>query len=689
MFVWCFYPPVPPPLVPPPFASLPGGETERPSLVATLGGRHRRLSALALLESRIAAVPSPSFRQQSVALGLGIVSSVVPSLSGLGFASAAFSFVLSGRHFCRLPLSGLLLRRQSPQCGMRHHDLPSALPSVSLRPRLCLGCFTYIYISILSAPLGRGRKKKSHRQIEKKTSASLLHLSAESITFAPSGANIPPESVTMGKIRNTASGIVKGKVGNTTYYYRQGEQIARQALNNSNYGESARRSETQQERRVKWGNLVNLYKVMSSWMPKAFETKKRNQTDYNMFMSLNVPSTTISLTKDEANKGCAVVDAYIIAQGSLPPVLSTGASGEENFFTDIYTSVTITNTTTVGELSADIIAKNPGFLEGDNIAFIIFSNWADGTTYPYAATEYYELTLDSSSTALFQSNPLEQILSKSSASYIGVGAEVYATTKNVGWACIHTRQTTGGLKVSSQSIVLLKPVIVDHYSTTAQQQLAVNSYGVDSDVPLDPSFKLATIQSVAVNGSVNPLINGRIVTYNQPVTLVITGEDMTPESVYLEHDGVRYTPLSIEEDGSWVYILSENGTNKIYVNGVLYGGVSLSGITIPEGLPNFIQIRLSRESTSGPSDSIMRIEVANAVCVNYPHKATEEYSWFQIFIGSSAKTFQEDDGFTFVGCTGSAEPYGELYTRIAVQASSSPAYVMYRNVVVAVFNYSE
>ena len=686
--MWCCYPPVPPPLVPPPFASLPGGETERPSLVATLGGRHRRLSALALLESRIAAVPSPSFRQQSVALGLGVVSSVVPSLSGLGFASAAFSFVLSGRHFCRLPLSGLLLRRQSPQCGMRHHDLPSALPSVSLRPRLCLGCFTYIYISILSAPLGRGRKKKSHRQIEKKTSASLLHLSAEIITFAPSGANIPPESLIMGKIRNTASGILKGKVGNTTYYYRQGEQIARQALNNSNYGESARRSETQQERRVKWANLVNLYKVMSNWMPKAFETKKRNQTDYNMFMSLNVPSTTISLTKDEANKGCAVVDAYIIAQGSLPPVQSTGASGEENFFTDIYTLVTITNTTTVGELSADIIAKNAGFQEGDNIAFIIFSNWADGTSYPYAATEYYELTLDSSSTALFQSNPLSQILSKSTASYIGVGAEVYATTKNVGWACIHTRQTTGALKVSSQSIVLLKPVIVDNYSTTAQQQLAVNSYGVDSDVPLDPSFKNAVIESVAVNGSITPLINGRIVSYQQPVTLVITGENMTPESVYLDHDGVRYTPLVVDGN-SLTFVLGDNGTNRIYVNGQLYGGVAISGIVVPEGLPT----RLGMYQYGGSSGSINSMSVENTTCINYPYAYNADYSRFVWYAGSSTSPFidTDDDNYEFVNITehviSSPNDYS-VQIVLTLEDTTQPGYILYRGFIVSVFNYS-
>ena len=686
--MWCFYPPVPPPLVPPPFASLPGGGTERPSLVATLGGRHRRFSALALLESRIAAVPSPSFRQQSVALGLGVVSSVVPSLSGLGFASAAFSFVLSGRHFCRLPLSGLLLRRQSPQCGMRHHDLPSALPSVSLRPRLCLGCFTHIYISILSAPLGRGRKKKSHRQIEKKTSASLLHLSAESITFAPSGANIPPEPVTMGKIRNTASGIVKGKVGNTTYYYRQGEQIARQALNNSNYGESARRSETQQERRVKWGNLVNLYKVMSSWMPKAFETKKRNQTDYNMFMSLNVPSTTISLTKDEANKGCAVVDAYIIAQGSLPPVQSTGASGEENFFTDIYVSITISGSTTVGELAADIIAKNPGFLEGDNIAFVVFSNWADGTTYPYAATEYYELTLDSSSSALFNTNPLSQILSKSSANYIGVGEEVNVTAKNVGWACIHTRQTTGGLKVSSQSIVLLKPVIVDHYSTTAQQQLAVNSYGVDSDVPLDPSFKFAVIESVAINGSINPLINGRIVSYQQPVTLVVTGENMTPESVYLEHNGVRYTPLVIDGN-SWTYILGDNGTNRIYVNGQLYGGIAIRGISIPDGLPSEFSARQRPDTTSG--DYVNPVVELGVNCLNYPYRSSEEYPYVYLKIGSSSYPFETEESFVLVNCSGiiSMSQGGYASGNLSVDDLSQPAYVTLGNFIVFVFNYTE
>lgn len=492
----------------------------------------------------------------------------------------------------------------------------------------------------------------------------------------------------MGKIRNTASGILKGKVGNTTYYYRQGEQIARQALNNSNYGESARRSENQQDRRVKWGNLVNLYKVMSSWMPKAFETKKRNQTDYNMFMSLNVPSTTISLTKDEANKGCAVVDAYIIAQGSLPPVLSTGGSGEENFFTDIYTAVTISGTTTVGELSADIIAKNPGFLEGDNIAFIIFSNWADGTAYPYAATEYYELTLDSSSTALFNTNPLSQILSKSTQSYIGVGAEVYATARNVGWACIHTRQTTAGLKVSSQNIVLLKPVLVDNYSTAAQQQLAVNSYGVDSDVPLDPSFKLAVIESASVNGSVNPLINGRIVSYQQPVTLVITGKNMTSESVYLEHDGMRYAPLVVDGD-SWTFILGDNGTNRIYLNGSLYGGIAISGIAIPEFLPcKFVGLQKNNDNLyANEGTYINKVDILSTDCINYGYMKDDSYPNYLFIVYGEGIV---EDSFGYVNCNLNNILVEALIARVnvAVIDDTKPAYITYQGFIIAVFNYS-
>ena len=83
----------------------------------------------------------------------------------------------------------------------------------------------------------------------------------------------------MAKIRVMSNQRRVGRVGDTTYYVRDGEQIARQSQNNSNYGATASRTPAQMSRRVKWANLVNLFKGMKSWQPKAYDFKKKGQTD--------------------------------------------------------------------------------------------------------------------------------------------------------------------------------------------------------------------------------------------------------------------------------------------------------------------------------------------------------------------------------------------------------------------------
>lgn len=424
---------------------------------------------------------------------------------------------------------------------------------------------------------------------------------------------------------------MRGRVGNTSYYYLNGQQVARQARNNSNYGDEARRTEAQQTRRALWGNLVNLYKACSLWMPKAFETKERNQSDYNKFMSVNLNSSEVYLTKDEVSQGCAVVDEYIISQGSLAPVQYVDMTGIQGKSTDILCDGVTLATATVGAISQAIIAQNAAYRDKDNIAFIIFENWADGTTYPYVATRYLELTLDVSSTEAFSGHPLSDYLAISEDNdALEVATYVNITARAVGWACIHTRQD-GILKVSSQAIALQKPIIKDNYISLVAKQAAIDSYGVDEQVPLEPSFKKAVIDSVAVDGSVVLGPEGGNLSYNKGILLTINGTELSDGNVQLVHDGVVYTPLSRTSD-SWNFILGANGVNVIYVNGFIYARIAISGIDEPEGIPTYMSAELFKSSE--PSGSIDQVSYPLTDCVNYPHMVQGDYSSIRYIIGS-------------------------------------------------------
>lgn len=492
----------------------------------------------------------------------------------------------------------------------------------------------------------------------------------------------------MAVIRNTASAVRRGRVGNTSYYYSNGQQVARQARNNSNYGETARRSMAQQERRVCWANLVNLYKVMAPWQKKAYETKKSNQTDYNVFMSLNVPSAQIYLTKDEANNGCAVVDAYTISQGSLPPITYKEGEASRLSYTDIVCTLDSLAGVTLGAFSANIIANNPLYRNGDNIAFLLFSNWADGTTHPYADCAYYEITLDTSSTASLGSNPISQFLDiQTTTNFLGVGEAWWAEVRGVAWAAIHTRQGNT-LQVSSQKIEMLKPIFVDNFSTNAQQQLAVNSYGVDEDVPLDPSFSSARVRSAYVNGVLATAALISFPSYTGNVTLEISVDGWNDETCYLMFGDVRYTPLATDGNKR-TYIIGDNGSVRIYINGGLYGGFEVQGIVLPSILPTRITCYLSDIQGTGGGNFIDTLSIEGN-CLNYPYFPTTEYPYFRFVVAGS---FVADDwqDFQLYNCVANAHDVlasGSMAFNLSPVDVANVAYVTYQGFIVAVFNYT-
>ena len=90
-----------------------------------------------------------------------------------------------------------------------------------------------------------------------------------------------------------------GRLGQNVYYTAYSETRSRKlAASVTNP-----RTQAQMLQRVRWANLVNFYRVNKEWMKYAFETKKKNQSEYNKFMSLNVASSPIYLTKQEAGGG--------------------------------------------------------------------------------------------------------------------------------------------------------------------------------------------------------------------------------------------------------------------------------------------------------------------------------------------------------------------------------------------------
>lgn len=273
----------------------------------------------------------------------------------------------------------------------------------------------------------------------------------------------------------------------------------------------------QMGQRVKWANLVNFYRANKSWMKFAFETKPKNRTDYNQFMSLNVASSRIYLPKGIANQGGCVVDSYIMTQGSLASIEVTKNSDEWNTNLFLPGTFEILNTTTVAEVSQALIQSNPALREGDQISFIRLTQQTNSSTgVPFVVVRKYELILNSSDLRFFyQFMPAGYIDSPGGSTNNCI--RVNDSGNAGGFLLILSRTTGGKTYVSTQSIIVANnDALISAYSSSNALQTAIDSYGEstepfltsttaeqDSQAPVQPSI-------VSISGDLGNAVPGQI-----------------------------------------------------------------------------------------------------------------------------------------------------------------------------------
>lgn len=276
---------------------------------------------------------------------------------------------------------------------------------------------------------------------------------------------------------------MKQRLGGAVFYQQAGRTIARELAASVTNPQTP----LQMSQRVKWSNLVSFYRANKSWMKKAFETKKRTQSDYNKFMSVNTAMSDIYLTKAQAAAGGCVVAAYRVSEGSLPPVevykLDTGNMG-----TDLYLPIdfAFTDNMTIGEISTALLASNPGLRMGDQLSFIRETMTSTSSAnIPYVQTRVYEIVLEPQSTRLFSEYYPAELMSY--AVIDNKNRLCVINNGNAGGFTFVVSRTTGGrTQVSTQTLTLLN---MDYYikvfTSSVQKETAINSYGVGEDVFLE------------------------------------------------------------------------------------------------------------------------------------------------------------------------------------------------------------
>lgn len=265
------------------------------------------------------------------------------------------------------------------------------------------------------------------------------------------------------------------KLGGSVIYQAMG-QTRQRALASS---VSNPRTQAQMTQRVKWANLVNLYRANSDWMKYAFETKKSSQSDYNKFMSLNVTDSNIFLPKNIAAAGGAVVQSYLITQGSLPSIETTYVGASSWWATNIYLGNSyIFSTPTIAAFTRVLLDNNPAMREGDQLSFIRMTQMTNTDNgAPYVIVRKYELVLSLTNQAsIWNYLPSDYIDSSEAATNSQL---VVKDSGNAGgFVLVLSRTLAGKTYVSSQRIVVANnSELIAAYSSAAALQAAIDSYG--------------------------------------------------------------------------------------------------------------------------------------------------------------------------------------------------------------------
>ncbi|MBP5479706.1 MAG: hypothetical protein J6Y15_10150 [Bacteroidaceae bacterium] len=242
------------------------------------------------------------------------------------------------------------------------------------------------------------------------------------------------------------------------------------------------RSVAQQRTRMKFTNIIRMYKAISPLAICGFEDKAKGVSDYNMFVKVNMYRTPVFLTKAEVADRACVAAPYKITDGSLDKIFVTGKGA--NAVTNIdLGGLVIDANTTVGEFSSVVVSLNTDYDKYDLLSFYSVLQYVDEETgTPFVKANACSIKLDPKNQA-----PLWTLVNKAGfASKNGFLA--HGENEGDGVFCwVHSRKKgDGSLLVSSQCLIDNNTILADYTSEDAYYD-AVNTYGGERNVFLDPT----------------------------------------------------------------------------------------------------------------------------------------------------------------------------------------------------------
>lgn len=180
--------------------------------------------------------------------------------------------------------------------------------------------------------------------------------------------------------------------------------------------------------------------------------------------------------------------------------------------------------------------------------------------------------------------------------------------------------------------------------------------------------------------------DGDILTGSQVVR--VYGENLTTPFVTLTFGDVEYIPFN-QGEGYIEYILDDNGTASINVDGNPIMSFEVEGVVVPEGFPTDITVcQKSTTSTAWtPESQANSVTYRGVNCINYPYRANEDYPYFRIVYNLGDANV---DDFSFDNCTLRNTAFDSQDSRIIVAPNNVDgiSVIRYKGFIISVFNYT-
>jgi hypothetical protein len=268
-------------------------------------------------------------------------------------------------------------------------------------------------------------------------------------------------------------GSYRGRIENMVGYVRCGRQVFRSVNNRP----ANPRTFSQMRQRTKLSNILSAYRTLSSFLRESYETRPSSLTAYNVFVKNNLKATEVFLDRGEALAEACVVAEFNVSEGTLPPIETTAFDNQLVTSLQLPAGFSISETTTLGEVSSLLVGCNASLRYGDKISILYLMQvrpQREVNFYmPHAELKLYEFVLEGDSRIPFYTL-VDERLFRSVDGY--VGTDEYVGEGALGY--VHSRKTKRCTEYSTQSLVLLPgTVLCRTYGSLEKSYEAAASYG--------------------------------------------------------------------------------------------------------------------------------------------------------------------------------------------------------------------